>query len=350
MELSPMRIAVHGASGFTGSLVAAELVRRDLTPVLVGRDPDRLRRIADQAAIPDAEIHVAHLDDTAALTAAFASTDAVINAAGPFTRWGEPVVRAAIAARRPYLDTTGEPAYLHKILTTYDEPAKQAGVTVIPAVTDDGVPGDLIASLTAARLGAPITEVVIADLRRPGAASRGTARSMAAIMVTEQIEYRDGSWQSVQEPESTLLEPGEAEPVPMSTLALPGVYTIPRHLETPRVRGVIRSEVGELFASLNSEVAESLPEVPDAAALDAARWFMLAEATGVDGRRARGWVTGFNAYASTAVIAVEAARRLVADGAPAGTLAPAQAFDAASFLDHLATTGVTWQVEELAAV
>ncbi|MTJ63544.1 saccharopine dehydrogenase, partial [Nocardia seriolae] len=36
-----MRIAVHGASGFTGSLIVAELVRRDLTPVLVGRDAAR---------------------------------------------------------------------------------------------------------------------------------------------------------------------------------------------------------------------------------------------------------------------------------------------------------------------
>ncbi|MTE16380.1 saccharopine dehydrogenase family protein [Nocardia aurantiaca] len=173
---------------------------------------------------------------------------------------------------------------------------------------------------------------------------------MAAIMVDEQIEYRDGSWQSVREPASTMLEPGEAEPVPMSPIALPGVYTIPRHVETPRVRGVIRSEVGDLFAALNSEVAETLPAIPDAAVLDASRWFMLAEVTGVDDRRARGWVTGFNAYGSTTVIAVEAARRLVAVGAPAGTLAPAQAFDAASFLDHLATTGMTWRVEELAAV
>jgi hypothetical protein len=44
------------------------------------------------------------------------------------------------------------------------------------------------------------------------------------------------------------------------------------------------------------------------------------------------------------VIAVEAACRLAAGGAPAGALAPAQAFDAASFLDALAPHGVTWRV------
>lgn len=345
-----MRIAVHGASGFTGSLVVAELMRRGLTPILVGRNPTRLRDVAARSGTPDAEIHVAELDDIATLTAAFAGSDAVINTAGPFTLWGEPVIRAALAARRPYLDTTGEPGYLQHILTAYDEPAKQAGVTVVPAITDDGLPGDLIAALTAERLDGPIGEILIADLRIPGAASRGTARTMAAIPVDEQIQYRDGAWHSDPAGPILLTEPGASEPVTMSTMTLPGVYTVPRHIRTPRVRSVIRTEVGALFAGLNAEVAETLPEVPDPAVLAAARWCMLAQATGVDGRRARGWVTGFDAYRSTAIVAVEAARRLAADGATAGTLSPAQAFDPSAFLDYLRTADITWHTEELAAV
>ncbi|MFB4266818.1 hypothetical protein [Nonomuraea sp. GTA35] len=55
-------------------------------------------------------------------------------------------------------------------------------------------------------------------------------------------------------------------------------------------------------------------------------------------------MTGLDGHGMTAVIAVEGARRLVADGAPAGALTPAQAFDPASFLDHLTAHGVTWQV------
>ena len=55
-------------------------------------------------------------------------------------------------------------------------------------------------------------------------------------------------------------------------------------------------------------------------------------------------MTGPDAYGLTAVIAVEGARRLVADGAPAGALTPAQAFDVEGFLDALAPHGVTSQV------
>lgn len=60
----------------------------------------------------------------------------------------------------------------------------------------------------------------------------------------------------------------------------------------------------------------------------------------------RGEVEGTDGYAKTAVIAVEAARRLVADGAEPGVLAPSQAFDPESFLGFLSGHGVRWHVTE----
>jgi short subunit dehydrogenase-like uncharacterized protein len=84
--------------------------------------------------------------------------------------------------------------------------------------------------------------------------------------------------------------------------------------------------------------------VLDEEARRSTRWLMLVEATDDAGRRARGWVTGPDAYGLTAVIAVEGAHRLVTGGAPAGARTPAQAFDAADFLDALAPHGVTWRV------
>ena len=50
-----MKMAVYGASGYTGRLVLAELARRDIPAVLVGRDPERLRAAAAAAGTPDAE-------------------------------------------------------------------------------------------------------------------------------------------------------------------------------------------------------------------------------------------------------------------------------------------------------
>jgi short subunit dehydrogenase-like uncharacterized protein len=337
-----MRIAVYGASGFTGGLTVTELSRRGLTPVLVGRNEDRLRKAA--VGVADAEIRVAPLAEPSTVAEAFRDCDALINCAGPFSRWGEPVVRAAIAARSHYLDTTGEQHYLKGILDTFGTEAARAGVTVVPGMADDGGPGDLIANLTASRLDT-VAELVIADLRVPGAVSRGTARSMVAVGDRGPVEYADGTWRAAEDGESSLVVPGEPGEVPVTPFALPGVATIPAHVRARRVRSVVRSDVAGLFAGLTEDFVDAVPEVPDETARAEARWLMLAEAVAEDGSRARGWVTGVDAYRLTAVIAVEGARRLVAEGAPAGTLAPAQAFDPAGFLDELTPHGVSWQVE-----
>ncbi|MQY30894.1 saccharopine dehydrogenase family protein [Nocardia aurantia] len=334
-----MKIAVYGASGFTGRLVAAELIRRELTPVLMGRNEVRLRAIAD------AEVRVADLDDIPALARAFGDCAAVVNCAGPFTLWGEPVIRAALAAGCHYVDTTGELHYLHEVLGTVGPAAEAAGVTVVPGMADDGGPGDLIAHLTAAGLP-DVTDLLIADLRRGGGASRGTVRSMVAVAEREPLEYVSGEWRAVpMTPVAPIETPGESEPVAVQSFPLPGVATIPRHITTGRVRSAIRDETAALFGSLTAEVVESVPEVVDEQQRAEGRWLMLAEATAGDGTRARGWVTGPDAYGLTAVIAVEAAHRLVAGGVPAGALPPAVAFDPADFLDFLIPHGVTWKVE-----
>ncbi len=71
----------------------------------------------------------------------------------------------------------------------------------------------------------------------------------------------------------------------------------------------------------------------------------MVEATSESGRPARGVVQGTDMQGSTAVIAVESARRLVADGARPGVLAPAQAYRPVDFLEFLVRHGVQWSVD-----
>jgi short subunit dehydrogenase-like uncharacterized protein len=85
-----MKIAVYGATGFTGKLVAAELARRDIELVLAGRDLARLRDAARQIGVPDAEPRASGLDEPAALREVFQDCDAVINCVTPFSSFGEP--------------------------------------------------------------------------------------------------------------------------------------------------------------------------------------------------------------------------------------------------------------------
>lgn len=337
-----MRIAVYGASGFTGRFTVAELVSRGIDPVLVGRDAARLAAVRDGSG---GEVRVAGIEDDRALTDAFADCDAVINCAGPFGALGAPVVRAALAARCHYVDTTGEQRYLRSVFEEFDTAAVTAGVTVVPGMADDGGPGDLIARLAARRLDR-VDEVVVADLRPPRAASRGTARTMASARADAPLEYLAGEWITDSGDAGAVRPPGEPEPVPMRPFGLPGVVTVPRHVPARRVRGMVRAELAALLSALTPEVAETLPEdVPESERL-ASRWTMLAELTGIDGRRARGWVTGVDGYRLTGVIATEGAARLARGTADSGVRTPAQVFDPEDFLDSLRSEGVTWRVEQ----
>jgi short subunit dehydrogenase-like uncharacterized protein len=350
-----MKIAVYGASGYTGRLVLAELARRDIPAVLAGRDPERLGAAAAAAGMPTAETAQAGLDDPAALAGAFAGCAALINCAGPFITSGEPVVRAAIAAGCHYVDISGEQLYLQRVFERFGQQAADAGVTVVPGVNDDGLPSSLIAHLAAERV-APVSELVIAlDLTRSGAApSRGTLRSALANLATFRdggLSYDDGRWRAgVPARRESVTFAGEPGPVPVVKFPLPGVVTIPRHVPASHVEGVARAVLVEAFSQITPELIDAVPDGPSEASRAAVRWTVVAEATGADGRCARGVVSGPDTYGATAVIVVESARQLASQDARPGVLAPAQAFDPAGFLDFLTRYQASWSIESRPAV
>jgi short subunit dehydrogenase-like uncharacterized protein len=340
-----LKIAVYGAPGYTGKLVVAELARRGITAVLVGRNPDRLAAVVS----PGTARRIADSRDHDALVGAFGDCDAVINCAGPFAPAGLSVVRAAIAAGCQYVDIAGEQLYLQRVFDTLGPEAEAAGVAVVPALNDDALPSDLLASLVAARV-APVRELVIGIelLRGSASPTRGTLRSALANLDTFSnggLGYADGRWDlGVPAYRSSFRFLAE-EAVPVVKFPLPAVVTVPRHVPARHVEGVSTADLAPGFAGLTPELIESLPEGPLADSRQETRWIIAVEAVGEDGRPARGIVHGADLQGSTAVIAVEGARRLVADGTKSGVLAPTQAFDPADFLAYLTGHGVNWSVE-----
>jgi short subunit dehydrogenase-like uncharacterized protein len=340
-----MKIAVNGASGYTGRLVAAELARRSIQPVLVGRNPRRLRAAAAGAGATTAELRVADVNDAAALTDALQGCDAVVNCAGPFTLLGQPVVRAALDAGCHYVDTAGEQHYVKRVFDTFAQAAEHAQVSVVPGMAEDGGASDLIAHLVAARVQ-PLDAITIAVDYRGGRPSRGSMRSALTLATASALDYEHGRWRPATPLQRRAMTfPGSDEPVPLAKLALPGVVTVPRHVRVRRVEGVANHDLVAVLGGVDAELVERMPEGPDPDTRRAHRWTILIEGVGANGHTVRGIVEGSDPYGTTAVIAVEAARRLVSAGAPAGVLAPAQAFDQADLLNFLAPHGVRWSVQ-----
>ncbi|WP_033427281.1 saccharopine dehydrogenase NADP-binding domain-containing protein [Saccharothrix syringae] len=317
-----MRIAVYGAGGFTGGLVVEELGRRGAEVVPVGR----------RGPV------VAPLDDPDALVAAFRGCAVVVSAVAPFAAHGEPVLRAALAAGCHYLDTSGEQWFVKEVFDGFAGAAVEAGVTAVPAATDDGVPGDLVAHLVARELG-EVDVLTVADLRQAsGAASRGTGRSMALAgdrLTTGAFQYSRGEWRTDLVVEADEVGPGAV------AFGLPGTITVPRHVTARRVQGVVLPDLAAAFGGLTAEFAETLPPVLGEEERHTNEWRMAAFATAPDGRRARGAAWGTDPYGTTAVVAAELALRLAEGDVRPGVLAPAQVVEPAGFLDRL---GVGWEV------
>src|SRR2546423_13985988 len=102
----PGRIVVFGATGYTGRLVAESLGEWGVRPVLAGRSADRLVALAGELG-GGLDTAVADVSDPASVRALVQSGDVLVSTVGPFVKWGEPAVRAAISAGAQYLDSTG---------------------------------------------------------------------------------------------------------------------------------------------------------------------------------------------------------------------------------------------------
>jgi short subunit dehydrogenase-like uncharacterized protein len=337
-----MKIALNGASGYTGRLVVTELARRGIDAVLVGRDPARLHTAAAGTGF---EVRIADIDDHDSLVTAFAGADGVVNTAGPFARLGAPVVRAAIAAGTHYVDTTGEQHYVKEVFDTFADAAANAGVTVVPAMADDGGPSDFISHIVGDAAG-PVDRLTVALWYRGGTFSRGTLRSLDPDRLFHgALRYEKGGWTTYGEASHTTWRfPSEDAPVEVDKAALPPVATVPRHVPVGRMEGLLGGSFDALKDGISSAVIDALPEGPDDEQRQQGRWTISVEASGQGRGTVRGEVEGTDGYRTTAVIAVEAMRRLVADGAEASVLAPSQAFDPESFLDFLSGHGVRWRV------
>ena len=95
-----------------------------LDVVAAGRSRERLAGLG----VP---VRVATAADPAALAAAFEGACVVVNAAGPFHLTAAPVLAACIKAGAHSVDVGGE-GPVFEALMRYDEPARRAGVMVMP--------------------------------------------------------------------------------------------------------------------------------------------------------------------------------------------------------------------------
>ena len=118
---------VLGATGRTGAAIATRLGARGIVPVLVGRDEDRLRAVAEPLG---ATVVIA--TNPAAMAAAIRRErpGTVVNTVGPFLETAELVVDACLAAGSDYLDLANDMGAVPALLERRAD-AVRAGCTLV---------------------------------------------------------------------------------------------------------------------------------------------------------------------------------------------------------------------------
>jgi len=119
VEHSVSEIWVLGATGRSGRAIAAELTGAGLSPVLVGRDTVRLRKVA---ATIDRNLRIVTAGSIDAVVRELSQSRpaVVINTIGPFSETGLPIARACLPGAH-YVDISNELFSVIALLGLHDE-------------------------------------------------------------------------------------------------------------------------------------------------------------------------------------------------------------------------------------
>ena len=346
------RIVLFGATGYTGARTAEALVARGARPVLAGRDPARLGALAQR--LGGLETARADVTEPASVRSLLGDGDVLVSTVGPFLRLGWPAVEAAVDAGAVYLDSTGEPPFVRRVVEQAGPRAAVSGAALVPAFGVDYVPGGLAAGLALAEAGerAHRVDVGYSMQGTSGQAfSRGTLVSMLGVLLEPGFAWSGG--RLVDEPSGrrvwrfeaagrprTGLSVGGAEHLTLPALA-PSLQEVGVHLDwlgpmtrwahlmapvTPwlgRVPGAT-SALERLAGALGRRVGEG----PSAATVAAARTIAVAEVRDRAGTLvSRVELAGPEPYGLTAALLAWAATTAASGGVRgSGALGPVDAF------------------------
>lgn len=192
-------LLVFGATGFTGKLTAEYLTRHvgdDIRWAIAGRDEHRLAHIKQELvalnpACTAVGIIVADAHDQLSLLEMVEQTKVVLTTVGPFAKYGELLVQACVRRGTDYVDITGEPEFVHRIVERYDQQAREKGVRIVPCCGFDSIPHDLGVLFTVAQL--PDNEPIVVEgfVSGSGNLSGGTWHSAVEAMAQT-------SWRATQ--------------------------------------------------------------------------------------------------------------------------------------------------------
>eukprot|EP00455_Lapot_gusevi_P045824 TRINITY_DN591_c0_g1_i3.p1 TRINITY_DN591_c0_g1~~TRINITY_DN591_c0_g1_i3.p1 ORF type:complete len:419 (+),score=176.21 TRINITY_DN591_c0_g1_i3:61-1317(+) len=156
-------IAVYGATGFTGKLVAQYLAKnyasieagvqgevpvRSIRFALAGRQREKIEAIkktlvAINPVCENVGIIVADSSQPESLEEVARRSTVMLSCAGPFALYGDPVVAACVKYGTHYVDITGESTWVRTVINRFGQEAEAKNAVIVPMCGFDSIPSDL---------------------------------------------------------------------------------------------------------------------------------------------------------------------------------------------------------------
>jgi short subunit dehydrogenase-like uncharacterized protein len=359
-------IVVFGATGYTGRLVAERLVAHGERPVLAGRSAERLAELADR--LGGLETRQADALRRNAVFDIVEGGDVLVATVGPFAKYGDAALRAAIAAGATYIDSTGEPAFIRRVFEEFGPPARRAGAALLPAMGYDFVPGATAGALALEEAGEEAVRVDVGYYALgggPATSSAGTRMSTMGALLNPAYAFRNGALRTVRTAERVRAFGVKGKPREAFSYGGSEHFALPEAYPRLREVNVYLGWIGPLSrplqaATLAAEVATRLPgartvmqaagervlglvEGPEAGTTPDTLSWIVGEALDARGHTlAAVHLTGADHYAVTAGTLAWAARRAAGTGVEgAGALGPIAAFGVEALEAGCAEAGLT---------
>lgn len=248
-------LVLYGATGFTGRYAAERLQKvapSGLRWAIAGRRPRELEAIKRRFSLADdVEMLVANSDEPASVNAMVRRTRVLLSTAGPYTRFGSPVVAACVQERTHYADITGETVWVRRMIDAHHNDAQRTGTILVPFAGYDSIPSDLATWMLVRHLRevrGQGTKRVYGSFRSTGGFSGGTAASALVIgSMTKDERHLMSSPFTLCPPMGVVEDERNEDSDPRGPLPRPdGGFDAPHFMGPINTRVVRRSEV--LFA------------------------------------------------------------------------------------------------------
>jgi len=173
---------LYGATGYTGTLIAEEAVRRGHKPILAGRNAEKLRVLAERLKL---EWMAFPFDDADSLCKAAKLVDLILHAGGHFDKTCEPMMDACLAGKTHYLDISNEITVVQAAQARHRQALEQS-ILLIPGIGFGTVASNCLARYLCERIASPVSLDIIIS---PYIANKSTGAAQSTLETISRGAY-----------------------------------------------------------------------------------------------------------------------------------------------------------------